>query len=136
MTVGDVFDIAFSRNKRAQRGKTATDEELLAALEHAMGRYFSKGQLLNLEWFLEEEQVRYVSDVSGWPRPIKAEAVDEVQLENGQPVTKVPFDNQGVEQWKPAIFRRNQVYRIASHPDRKVPNEVTTETVLPFSLTE
>jgi len=110
-TVSDVLNIAFARDKRAQRNKSATDEELFRVLSEVMGRYFAEGQRVNLNWFIEEEPVPHEDTVDGWSRPENAESVRRIELPSGEPVSVVPFDNKGVEPYKPAIYRVGRTYK-------------------------
>lgn len=139
-TVGEIIDICYSRNKRAQRGVDATDEELWNFLQGVMNRYFADGQRINRAWFTEEDAVSYDANYGGWLRPERAESVHQVML-GDEEVARVPFDNQGAEKWKPAVYRVHrapsgrtgkQVYRIASSSKRKVPNALTAASQLVF----
>ncbi|MCY3623047.1 MAG: hypothetical protein OXH68_15230 [Gammaproteobacteria bacterium] len=110
-TVADVLNIAYARNKRAQRGKDATDEELFEVITEVMGRYVAEGQRVNRAWFTEEELVPVNTTLDGWPRPDRAESVHRIATPAGERVAKVPYDKQGVEPYKPAVYRIGRLYR-------------------------
>ena len=116
-TVSDVFDICYSRAKRAQRNEDATPEELFKVLQEVMARWFSVGQMINLEWFTVRANVDYNTTHEGWPRPTVAERVHRVEWQPGKRVAKVPFDKPDTEPYLPAIYRLNQVYYVASVGD-------------------
>lgn len=139
MTYQDVVNIGYARNKRAKQGEDATPEELIEALQDIMGRYFSIGQRVNLEWFTEDVMLDYDEEKRGWLRPKEAESVHLILMNPGEDdeeeVSKVPFDNQGAEKYKPALYRIRGIYRIAASPDRKEDNPLTATSQLQFFYT-
>ena len=133
-TVADVINIAYARNKRAQRGKDATDEELFKVITEVMGRYFAEGQRVNQAWFTVEEPVNAVQNPETgavhWPRPERAESVHRIVTPAGQRVAKVPYDKLGVEPYKPAVYRIGRVYRRVPDKD-EVPGRIVDNPLQP-----
>lgn len=112
-TVQEVINIAYARNKRAQQEVDATPEELFRVLEEIMGRWFSAGTRVNLEWFTIEDTISYNDEDRGWRRPAAAESVHLI-MDGATKVAKVPFDQKDAEPAKPAVYRLAGVYRTAT----------------------
>lgn len=104
MTIaGDLITSAFGTSSKNNPGRIASSTpELLRVLNQSLNGCYAIAAHVNYLAFAVKETKTH--ETLGWPYPECAEAVFRIEMESGQEVALVPYDQRGTEPGMPAVY--------------------------------
>src|SRR6478752_6041579 len=115
-TYNDIIIAAHGYSSKSRPDQIATKQtELLGTASRAVRGLFAAASRLNPEYWGTSGNVSH--DGAGWPRPLNAQSVFQIRrTSDNKEVAIVPFDDQGAELSKPAVYFLGRKYRAANSP--------------------
>lgn len=114
-TYNDIILAGHGYSTKSRPDQIATKAtELLALASRAVRGVYAVASRVNPAYFGDVVSVPYSAPATGWPRPVNAQTVFQIEVGVGGPeCAVVPVDDRTAELSKPSVYMLGKVYRIA-----------------------